>query len=94
MLLQKLEDCLNEFSIITNVNDIPKLAALPPAFQTIPCKPTFFDISLNHIGMPCMLGSSELYYLLVLLFFYYFGGCNIFVAFDVCYLIVHGLLSI
>lgn len=44
-----LADRLEEFNIST---DIPKLAKLPPDFQHIPCKPLFFDISLNHIDFP------------------------------------------
>jgi len=44
-----LGDRLEEFNITT---DIPKLAQLPPDFQHIPCKPLFFDISLNHIDFP------------------------------------------
>lgn len=44
-----LGDRLEEFNITT---DIPKLAQLPPDFQYIPCKPLFFDISLNHIDFP------------------------------------------
>jgi len=44
-----LGDRLEEFNI---TSDIPKLAQLPPDFQHIPCKPLFFDISLNHIDFP------------------------------------------
>lgn len=47
-----LVDCLEDFRIIENAKDLPTIATLPPDFQTIPCKPTFFDISLNHIDFP------------------------------------------
>ena len=45
-----LAESLEEFKLLKNVNDLPTIATLPPDFQPIPCKPTFFDISLNHIG--------------------------------------------
>ena len=45
-----LAETLEDFRITQNANDLPTIATLPPDFQTIPCKPTFFDISLNHIG--------------------------------------------
>lgn len=48
MLLESLE----EFKLLKNENELPTLATLPPDFQTIPSKPTFFDISLNHIEFP------------------------------------------
>ena len=48
--MQMLADSLEEFKILKNESDLPTIATLPPHFQPIPCKPTFFDISLNHIG--------------------------------------------
>ncbi|XP_063681088.1 signal recognition particle subunit SRP68-like [Bolinopsis microptera] len=47
-----LADSLEEFKILKNESDLPTIATLPPDFQPIPCKPTFFDISLNHIEFP------------------------------------------
>ena len=50
-----LADSLEEFKILKNESDLPTIATLPPDFQPIPCKPTFFDISLNHIGNQCFV---------------------------------------
>ena len=47
---QMLAESLEEFKLLKNESDLPTIATLPPDFQPIPCKPTFFDISLNHIG--------------------------------------------
>ena len=49
---QMLTDNLDEFKLVKSEEELPTIAKLPPDFQPIACKPTFFDISLNHIGTP------------------------------------------
>ncbi|XP_047222717.1 signal recognition particle subunit SRP68 isoform X1 [Girardinichthys multiradiatus] len=36
----------------TLVGKHPSLVQFPPEFQTIPCKPLFFDLALNHVAFP------------------------------------------
>ncbi|MED6265034.1 signal recognition particle subunit srp68, partial [Characodon lateralis] len=36
----------------TLVGKHPNLVQFPPEFQTIPCKPLFFDLALNHVVFP------------------------------------------
>ncbi|KAK5599540.1 signal recognition particle subunit srp68 [Crenichthys baileyi] len=36
----------------TLVGKHPNLVQFPPDFQTIPCKPLFFDLALNHVAFP------------------------------------------
>eukprot|EP00116_Pleurobrachia_bachei_P002608 sb/3462870/ len=54
-----LKDCLDEFRLFETADELPTIYTFPPDFQTIPCKPIFFDISLNHIGFPDLSARVE-----------------------------------
>lgn len=57
-LLDRLDECVDR----SQIERVPKLTQLPPAYEPVPCKPLFFDLALNHIVFPSLddeMGLSE-----------------------------------
>lgn len=51
LLVDRLDTYLEDKSLTTSK---PRIAAFPPPFEPIPCKPLFFDLALNHIEFPSL----------------------------------------
>ncbi|KAL1438449.1 hypothetical protein MTO96_048062 [Rhipicephalus appendiculatus] len=51
LLVDRLDTYLEDKSLTTSK---PNIAAFPPPFEPIPCKPLFFDLALNHIEFPSL----------------------------------------
>ncbi|XP_077526149.1 signal recognition particle 68 [Haemaphysalis longicornis] len=51
LLIDRLDTYLEDKSLTTSK---PRIAAFPPPFEPIPCKPLFFDLALNHVQFPSL----------------------------------------
>lgn len=51
MLINRLDEYVEDPGLISNH---PSIAQVPPHMLSVPCKPLFFDLALNHIDFPSL----------------------------------------
>ncbi|KAL7640248.1 UNVERIFIED_CONTAM: hypothetical protein RMT77_009662 [Armadillidium vulgare] len=51
MLIDRLDLYMEDESLLSKN---PKVAPVPPEMESVPCKPLFFDLALNHVDFPSL----------------------------------------
>lgn len=49
--MDRLDTYLEDKSLLSSK---PRIAAFPPPFEPVACKPLFFDLALNHVEFPSL----------------------------------------